>query len=131
MKRRSGYRRPMRGWWLRNPYYIRYMAREATAVFVAAYAIVLLTGLLRLSQGQPAWEGWLRALQSPWALLFHALVLATFLYHTWSWFRIMPKTLPIIIIGGERLRPAAITALGIAAAAVASAGLIFAVAAFT
>ena len=85
---------------------------------------VLLTGLLRLSQGQPAWEGWLRALQSPWALLFHALVLATFLYHTWSWFRIMPKTLPYLALGGRRVTPAVITATGLAMAIVASVALV-------
>ena len=121
----------MRGWWLRDPYYIHYMAREATALFVACYAIVLLVGLLRLSQGQAAWEGWLRALESPWALLFHGIVFATFLYHTWSWFRIMPKTLPFIVVGGKRVQPAAITAIGLAAAAVASFGLIFVVARLT
>lgn len=131
MKRHPGYVRSMRGWWLRDPYYIHYMAREATAVFVAGYALVLLVGLLRLSQGQAAWDDWLRSLQSPWALLFHGVVFATFIYHTWSWFRIMPKTMPFIIVGGKRVPPAAITAIGLAAATVASLGLIFVVARLT
>ena len=127
MSGRLPYKRPMRGWWLRDPYYVHYMAREATAVFVAAYAVVLLVGLWRLSEGQAAYEGWLRALQSPLSLLFHGVVLATFVYHTWSWFRIMPKTLPLLYVGGRRVPQAAITAAGLVAAVVASAALIVAV----
>ena len=47
------------------------------------------------------------------------VLLATFVYHTWSWFNIMPKTMPILFVGGKRLQPGAITAAGLAAAAVA------------
>jgi len=88
------YVRSMSRWWMRDPFFIRYMAREATALFVAAYAIVLLVALVRLSQGEAAWNGFQQALKSPVSLMFHAAVLATFVYHTWSWFRIMPKTMP-------------------------------------
>ena len=120
MKRRQGYIRPIRGWWLRDPYYITYMAREASAVLVAAYAFVLLAGLFRLSQGQAAYDGWLAAMRSPIALMFHGLVFATFVYHTWTWFRIMPKTLPHMSLAGRRVKPVAITAAGLVAAVVAS-----------
>ena len=110
------YIRPMKNWWLRDPFFIAYMAREATAVFVAAYAVVLLVGLVRLSQGEAAWNAWLAALRSPLSLAFHAVVLATFVYHTWSWFRIMPKTMPLIFLGGRRVPAGAITTIGLAAA---------------
>ncbi|MEO8133957.1 MAG: fumarate reductase subunit C, partial [Betaproteobacteria bacterium] len=109
MSDRRPYVRSMDGWWKRDSYFIGYMAREATAVFVAAYAVVLLVGLVRLSQGQAAWDGWLQGLKSPLSLLFHLVLLATFVYHTWSWFNIMPKTLPIIGVGGKRLHPGVIT----------------------
>jgi hypothetical protein len=46
------YVRPMGGWWRRDPYFTRYMIREASSVFLAIYAIVLLVGLLRLTQGR-------------------------------------------------------------------------------
>jgi fumarate reductase subunit C len=109
----------MDGWWRRDAYFISYMAREVTAIFVAAYAVVLLVGVVRLAQGQAAWEGWLQALQSPLSLLFHLILLATFVYHTWSWFNIMPKTMPILFVGGKRVPPGTITAIGLAAAVVA------------
>ena len=125
MSDRRPYVRSMDGWWKRDSYFISYMAREATAVFVAAYAVVLLVGLLRLGQGEAAFNGWLQALQSTPSLLFHLIVLATFVYHTWSWFNIMPKTMPMLVVGGKRVPPATITGTGLAAAAVACLAVFF------
>ena len=50
------YVRPMAGWWRRNPYFVRYMIREGSSVFLAIYTLILLVGLYRLTQGQAAWE---------------------------------------------------------------------------
>ena len=55
----------MDGWWKKNPFFVEYMVHEGTALFVAAYAITLLVGLVRLGQGPEAWAGWLGAMQSP------------------------------------------------------------------
>jgi len=125
MSDRRPYLRPMDGWWKRDPYFIRYMAREATALVVAAYAVVLLIGLARLAQGEAAFNHWLEYMKHPRALAFHLIVLATFLYHTWSWFSIMPKTMPALFVGGKRVQPWTITAIGLAAAAVASLTVLF------
>ena len=124
MSARRPYMRPMDGWWRRNPFFIRYMIREATAVLVVAYVTVLLFGVIRLAQGESASDAWLASLRSPWSVAFHIVLLANFVYHTWSWFQIMPKTMPIIVVGGKRLQPAVITATGLLAAAVASVGLL-------
>ncbi|HEX9278863.1 MAG TPA: fumarate reductase subunit C [Casimicrobiaceae bacterium] len=123
MSARRPYVRSMEGWWRRNPFFIVYMIREGTAVLVVAYAVVLLFGVVRLAQGEAAYEGWLTALQSPWSLVFHLALLVSFIYHTWSWFSIMPKTMPMILIGGKRLQPAVITGVGLAVSAVACAAL--------
>jgi fumarate reductase subunit C len=101
------------------------MAREITALFVAAYAVVLLVGLVRLSQGEAAYNGWLQALKSPLSLAFHLVVLATFVYHTWSWFKIMPKTMPMLFIAGKRVQQETITGTGLAVAAVACLAVFF------
>ena len=50
MSKRKPYVRPMEGWWKKNPYFVEYMVHESTALFVAAYALTLLVGLVRLSQ---------------------------------------------------------------------------------
>jgi len=109
----------MDGWWKRDPYFVSYMAREVSALIVAGYAAVLLAGIVRLSQGEAAFNGWLQYLKTPWMLIFHLLALATFIYHTLSWFKIMPKTMPIMFVGGKRVQQCTITSTGIAAAVVA------------
>ncbi len=117
---RRPYRRPMQGWWRRNTFYIEYMLHEATAVFVAAYALVLLVGLVRLSQGQAAWDAWLAALKSPSSVAFQVITLVAISYHSWTWFHIMPRTLPPIMLKGKRLSAAAITRSGLAATVIVS-----------
>ena len=90
------YTRPMAGWWHRNPYYLWYLLRELSCIFITAYALVLLWGLVRLGQGRASYEAWLASLSSPAAIVFHAVTLLLVVYHAWTWFKIMPKTLPRI-----------------------------------
>jgi fumarate reductase subunit C len=115
---RGPYVRPMRGWWRRDPFFVRYMAREATALAVLVYAIVLTVGVVRLAQGEAAFDGWLQALRSPASLLLHAVLLLSMVVHAHSWFEIMPKTMPIIVIGGRRLAARTIQRAGWAATVV-------------
>ncbi len=42
------------------------------------------------------------------------------LFHVWTWFAIMPKTMPRLIIGGRYVEPRFITATGIGIALLAS-----------
>ncbi|MCD5361496.1 fumarate reductase subunit C [Chromobacterium aquaticum] len=124
MSKRKPYVRPMEGWWRKNPYFIEYMVHEGTALFVAGYALTLLCGLWRLSQGEAAWSGYISALQSAPALLLHAAALAMIAYHSYTWFKIMPRTLPPLTLAGRRVSALAITAGGLAAAVVCSAALL-------
>jgi fumarate reductase subunit C len=110
----------MDGWWKKNPFYVEYMIHESTALFVAAYAFTLLVGLVRLGQGEAAWNGWLEAMKSPLSVIFHVVLLVAIIYHTYTWFKIMPITLPPIIVGGKKVGPGVITGSGLLAAVVAS-----------
>jgi fumarate reductase subunit C len=121
---RRPWHRPMRGWWKRNPFYLRYLAMEATSILIALYALILLLGLWRLVQGEASYEGWLAMLRSPASITLHAILLPVFAYHSYSWFKIMPKTLPAIEWRGKRLAQATITRLGIAAALAVNLALI-------
>ena len=106
------YVRPMQGWWRRNPYFVRYMIRESSSVFLAIYAVILLVGLLRLTQGAAAYDGWLAALASPGSIVFHWLALLTVGYHAYTWWQVAPKTAPDIRIGGRPLPELVITGGG-------------------
>lgn len=121
MSARRPYVRPMAGWWRRDPWFVEYMLHEATALAVAAYALILLIGLFRLAQGEVAWMQWLAFLGSPLSLALHGVLLLAFAYHAWTWFRIMPRTLPPIRFRGARVAATSITRIGLAAALVASA----------
>ena len=112
---RKAYERPMQGWWRRNPFFVRYMAREATAIAVLVYAIVLTVGVVRLAQGEAAFNGWLHALRSPASLLLHAVLLLSMVVHAHSWFEIMPKTMPLVFVRGRRLAASTIQRTGWAA----------------
>jgi fumarate reductase subunit C len=57
-------------------------------------------------------------LRTPLSLVFHVVLLIGFLYHTWSWFIIMPKTMPVILVGGKKLPPGVITGAGLVVSAV-------------
>lgn len=120
MSARRPYTRPMPGWWKKNPYFVEYMVHEGTAVVVAIYALILLVSLFVLGRGETAWNEWLVLLRSWPALLLHAALLIGFLYHTWTWFKIMPRTLPPIRIKGERVAATTITTVGLIAAVSAS-----------
>ncbi len=124
MNKRRPYVRPMAGWWRKNPFFVEYMIHEGTALFVAAYALILLTGLVYLSRGEAAWNVWLEGLKNPWYIAFHWLALAAVSYHTYTWFKIMPRTMPPVIVGGKRLPDMAITGGGLAVAATACLALL-------
>jgi fumarate reductase subunit C len=124
---RRGYVRPMQGWWRRDPFFMRYMLREGTALAVLVYAIVLAVGALRLAQGEAAWNGWLAALRSPGSILLHLVLLASMVVHAHSWFEIMPKTMPMMFVGGHRVAQSTITRIGWTAA-VAATGVMLAIA---
>ena len=98
---RRTYMRPMDGWWRKNPFFVRYMIREGSSVFLAIYALILLLGLLRLTQGEAAYEAWRTVLTSPVSILFHWLALLTVGYHAYTWWKVSPKTAPDIFIAGR------------------------------
>ena len=121
---RRTYLRPMDGWWRKNPFFVRYMAREVTAVFVVLYALVLLISVVRLAEGPASFGAWVATLRSTPMVMLHVVFLVAFLYHTKSWFDIMPKTMPPVVVGGKRLSAAAITGAGVVASLVASLALL-------
>ncbi len=124
MSKRRPYVRPMAGWWKKNPFYVEYMVHEATALFVAAYSIVLLVGVVRLGQGEAAWNGWLEAMKSPLSIVFHLVLLVAIAYHAITWFKLFPLTMPPIMIGGKRMAPNVMVSGGWTAAIVCALALL-------
>ncbi len=94
------------GWFLRNPRYRRYMAREVTCVFIGLHALILLVAFKRLSEGREAWEAFLHNLTGPAGVVLQLVILAFAVYHSTSWFNVTPKAMPVQI--GEQFLPGAV-----------------------
>jgi fumarate reductase subunit C len=92
-ERRPYLRAQPRCWWAQPPYRA-YTVRELCGVVLAIYAAILLAGLICLACGPDAYEGYRHFLASPWSLSIHLVLLAAMLWHAWTWFQILPKTMP-------------------------------------
>jgi fumarate reductase subunit C len=97
MSRRPYLRKVPKSWWLKQGRYTSYMLRELTCVFIAAYSVLVLIGLYRLSQGPVSYDAFLQALRSPLGIAFHAAALVFALIHTVTWFGLAPKAMPLRI----------------------------------
>jgi fumarate reductase subunit C len=110
MSRRPYIREPSKtGWWLQQPRYIRYMMREITCLFIGIYVLVLIVGLFQLSRGQAAYEEFLAAAEGPAGLVFAVLAILFSIYHTYTWFEVTPKAMPLML-GAKRVPGALIIA---------------------
>lgn len=107
------YVRPMAGWWRKNPYFIRYMIREGSAVLLSAYALVLLLGLYCLTEGEPTFDRWRAALATPVSILLHLAALLLVSYHSYTWFQVMPKTAPPLPFDPKLLSVGGLAAAGV------------------
>jgi fumarate reductase subunit C len=54
-------------------------------------------GLIRLAQGQAAWDGFVAAFSSPLGVSFQLVCLAFAIYHSVTWFALTPKAMPLMI----------------------------------
>lgn len=98
-----------RGWWLRRPRYIRYMMREISAAFIGIYGLLLIGGLYRLSQGEAAWNAYLTDAAGTAGRSFAVVALLFAIYHSYTWFQVTPKAMPLML-GGKRIPGAIIVA---------------------
>lgn len=95
---RKPYIRPVAktSWYMAHGRYKRYMLREVTCLFIGAYTAVFTMGIVRLSQGEAAYNGFLAALHSPLAVVFHLVALALAVYHSTTWFNVTPQAMPLM-----------------------------------
>jgi fumarate reductase subunit C len=82
-------------WFLRHPRYVRYMLREITCFFIGGFSVLLIVGLLRLTQGRPAYEAFLASLQTPLAQVLLFLTLLAAILHSVTWFNLTPRAMPL------------------------------------
>jgi len=81
-------------WYLKKPRYIPYMLRELSSLFVGLFSCILVWGLYQHSQGEVAFNAWTQLI---WNQLFwlNLLIFVFAFYHSYSWFMVTPKAMPI------------------------------------
>ena len=124
MSERRPFHRPQpRRWWAHKPY-LAYTLRELSGVAVALYGAILLAGLICLWRGADAYAIYLRMLRSETSLVVHLVLLAGMLWHVLTWFQILPKTMPKLIVRGRTVPQRQVTAIALLVAVVCSAALL-------
>jgi fumarate reductase subunit C len=124
MSERRPFHRPQpRNWWAQKRY-LAYTVRELSGVAVAIYGAVLLAGLICLWRGPEAYAAYQRFLGSSFSFVLHLALLAVVLWHVLTWFQILPKTMPKLILRGQQLPQPLMTRIALRAAAVCSVGLL-------
>ena len=110
-------------WWLKKSSYFLFMLREVSSVFVALYALCLLSQVYALSKDGKSYADWIEGSKSGWMVLLHVVMLLFVLYHTVTWFRISGR-----IFGREgsgALSPLAVTAVNYIVWIMVSVGVIY------
>ena len=106
-------------WWLRRPGYIRFMVREFTSVFIAAFLVVLLVQICRAARGPAAYQAILDTLRAPGWVFFHIVALAFAVYHSVTWLMLI-GVVQVVRIGDRQVPPALVVAGAFAGWGVAS-----------
>lgn len=96
-------------WFFERPGYVRFMVREFTGFFVGGYLVVLLVTLSKLGGGEAAFAEWLGSVSGPWWMIGHVVALAAAVWHSVTWFAVVPQAMPIYL--GEDRVPAPIAAV--------------------
>ncbi len=100
MSKRKPYQRPITAtWWMSNPFFVRYIIREGSSIFVMLFSLELFYGLYSVSLGEHAWSEFVSWLVSPGAFVFHFVCLIATLIHSITWFQLAPKTMDLWIKG--------------------------------
>ncbi len=121
--RPTPYVRPMPwSWWLKRPAYTKFMVRELTSAFIAAYAVFLVV-LACAAKNVGGVHAMVVALRSPMSVVLHLIVLAFALFHTVTFFNLTPRAL-VFRIGEEKV-PEEVIQLGHYAAWVALSLVLF------
>ena len=85
-------------WWLSQSSHIGYMVREVSSLYIGLYTLMMVWGLYQLSLGEAQFNAWSKALWED-SFVVSATALLFAIYHSYSWFIMTPKAMPLKIAG--------------------------------
>ena len=93
-------------WWTSQGRYFRYMMRELSSLFIGVFSLVMVWGLYQFSQGEAAFTAWTGNLWNN-GLIVSLIALVFAIYHSYTWFVVTPKAMPLKM-SGKRISAGAI-----------------------
>jgi fumarate reductase subunit C len=97
-------------WWVHKKPFVKFIVRELTSLFVAAYAILLIFQVRALSQGEEAWEALLGYFHTPLSIGLHIIIFIFVVFHSITWFNLAPTAM-VLRIGKKRIPGAVIVTI--------------------
>ena len=89
-------------WWLQNRAYFKFVIRELTSIFVAAFAVLTLWQIRVLGQGPDAYVAFANRLGTPGFAVLNSVALVFVLYHSMTLFNLAP-TAVVVRVGDKRV----------------------------
>ena len=86
-------------WWLGSWFYLKFILRELSSVFIAWFVILTLLQVSALKRGPAEYAEFQEWLRSPFVVALNALSLCFVVFHTVTWFNLAPKAMGIRLHG--------------------------------
>jgi fumarate reductase subunit C len=86
-------------WWLFQRQYLKFILRELSSVFVAAFVIITLLQLSALRNGPEAYARFQQWLQTPAAIALNLVSFFFVVFHTITWFNLAPSAMAVRLRG--------------------------------
>ncbi len=96
-KRKPYVRKFSQNCWQQIEFYRFYIIREATAIPQIWFSLLVLYGVCSLTEGGKSWSNYVGFLDNPIVLLINIFTLIAAVFHTKTWFELVPKAINIII----------------------------------
>ena len=88
-------------WWLKKPAYTRFMIRDITSVFIAAYCLFLIC-IMYKAEPDRGFAAFYASWGSPLSQVLHLIALAFALYHSVTFFNLTPRVM-VLFRGDEKV----------------------------
>ena len=100
--KRKPFNRPVEAnWWTRKKFYTMYMIRESSVLLAMLFALELLAGMICAATGNDTscLIKWINFMASWPVKIVNVIGLFAVLYHTYTWFNLMPKAQRLMVKG--------------------------------
>ena len=89
-------------WWLWNWYYLKFVLRELSSIFVAYFVVITLLQIHSLGRGPDAYVRFEERMRNPLMIALNAISFIFVLFHTITWFNLAPRAM-VARLGGKRV----------------------------